>query len=146
MHSATDWQLATQDFFCCLVGQSAPTGLTVVHWIGRINKTKTEHPNKPQKSKGLKFKGRRKRKRYVIENLLIQKLERILQKDVFLMQFCPESSIIRGKNTTAERSGSFLNKGKIYMKSFHLASCAITHTNWILHQLFLTQFLSLKQG
>ena len=34
--------LCTQkgDFFCRLVGQSAPTGLPIVHWIGCINAIK----------------------------------------------------------------------------------------------------------
>ena len=44
--SAQYWDRpAGQDvFFWCLAGQSAPTGLAIVHWIGCINAIKYQHP------------------------------------------------------------------------------------------------------
>ena len=41
MHSGAGQPVETQDeFFFCLVGRSAPTGLAIVYWIGCINAIK----------------------------------------------------------------------------------------------------------
>ena len=44
--------------------------------------------------------------------------EQVLQNDVFLMYFFPELCIMRGNNTLAEGSGSFVNEGKHTYKVF----------------------------